>query len=260
MGALENFSMWAADRMGNGNGRQPMELAKAILYGFKDYIDGAQRREFSVPAWRREPGEPRSSLHDVWTDTRHEAFSGLAFHGRRNWEYLGHAVHQPDLIRIFLDEQPHITVARAPNDERMHATLQAAWDCIAYLHKTAHEVGVLHEVFADIYGRFERRMQEASRRWAAGDAGTRAVQTSADDGGAPFLIGILWDEVSAGAKEIAYAYAYGPRWQDGLRAYFEHLMKEAPSSAAALRAQYAVILERMQTAVEPDDLPPEPGG
>jgi hypothetical protein len=237
-----------------GNLFGPIALAKSIISNVEEYMLAANAREFSIPAWKRRLEEPRSSVREVWQDTRTESLTALLLHGRRDWEYLTGPAHQLELIETYEIDRPHLKFPQMANGDQLHDTIQAVWQCIAYLHQAAFDVGTRIEVMDGIVPHFEQRMTEARAWWQEKDAASRCYGLLTNRERPPLMIYILWEEVTIAAKEIAFTHIYGSNWQAGLQADIEYWCSRVPTQAAELRRQHASMVDRMRAAVEPDDL------
>jgi hypothetical protein len=109
-----------------GNLFGPIALAESIITNFNEYTLAVNAKQFSIPAWKRKLEEPRSSVREVWQDTRTEALTALLLHGRRDWDYLTGPVHQLELMETYVIGRPHLKFPQVANGHQLHDTIQAA--------------------------------------------------------------------------------------------------------------------------------------
>jgi hypothetical protein len=157
-------------------------------------------------------------------------------------------------MEIYEIDRPHLKLPHVANGDQPHDTIQAVWQCIAYVHQAAFDVGTRIKIQDEIVPHFERRIAEARAWWQEKDAGSRCYRLLSNRERPPLLVYILWEEVTIAAKEIAFAHTYGSDWQAGLQGDIEYLCTLAPTQAAELRRQHANMVDCMRVAVEPDDL------
>jgi hypothetical protein len=232
-------------------------LIATITRDVPKYLMEVRSGRYKAPACTRRPREPRGNVHDIWEDTRLEAFAPLLNHVGSNVMTLGRSARQRELFHAFRHDRPHLKYPDVATGEEVHDTVQAVFQCLIYLRDQCLKAKTSYNVYAGALETFEKDCVAAYDWWQKEGAGPTADLPLVHDERPPLMIYILWRETTRLAKEIAtasiyglsleYASAKGVQWAG-------EKFRDDPKSADELIDEIKALFGCLSAANEPDNL------
>jgi hypothetical protein len=189
-------------------------LAVAIAEAIADFAEEVQNGKISTPAYLQQ----KSSVVDIWKDTRLEALWLLWDHGASDVMILADPPTQKQVLDVFFEEKPQFEFPHQPSNDPVQDTLQALFKVYLYLNEAGSAVmnletdrNTLKIKGKTILDEFERNAEQLRIRWNHFDD---AIHASGDLPPMPnTILEVLYRDVTEKSKTIALTAKFGPNYK-----------------------------------------------
>lgn len=232
--------------------RDSVVVASSLRETLIRYKDSVQSDQFRTPACRRQRGEPRANLRDIWEDTRLEALEKLVGYGSTNVDHLASAEEQSVLFEALgqLDRPLRQPIALA--GDALLDTVNAPFCAFDYLADKCLEVGVAADLPRKALNSFMDRCSFVSI-WQP-NRGVCQLAFPGQD--LPTIFSIVWDEITRLAKEIAVMAVFGSPLAAAIQRDVQHIRIKYANHPRLEKSCKDLAFQEAQirAALKPDDL------